>query len=130
MSPKDITAAIVVSPSTIARLLEPYRKWIKTITTDNGSESFVMSTLLKSKRNGIKFIRVRILRHEYITRKLGIIVYFADPHAPWQKGGIENTNGLIRQYIPNGTDFKNVSQQRIKILKLEIIMAKCLMMRT
>ncbi|MCI7599260.1 MAG: hypothetical protein SOY06_08660 [Prevotella sp.] len=55
---------------------------------------------------------------------------FANPHAPWQKGGIENTNGLIRQYIPNGTDFKNVSQQRIKIFKLEIIMAKCLMMRT
>ena len=120
MSPKDITAAIVVSPSTIARLLEPYRKWIKTITTDNGSESFVMSTLLKSKRNGIKFIRVRILRHEYITRKLGIIVYFADPHAPWQKGGIENTNGLIRQYIPNGTDFKNISLQRIKMIQRKI----------
>ena len=120
MSPKDITAAIVVSPSTIARLLEPYRKWIKTITTDNGSESFVISTLLKSKRNGIKFIRVRILRHEYITRKLGIIVYFADPHAPWQKGGIENTNGLIRQYIPSGTDFKNISLQRIKMIQRKI----------
>ena len=79
--------------------LEPYRKWIKTITTDNGSESF---------------------RHEYITRKLGIIVYFADPHAPWQKGGIENTNGLIRQYIPNGTDFKNVSLQRIKMIQRKI----------
>ena len=75
----------------IVRLLEPYRKWIKTITTDNGSEFFC---------------------HEYITRKLGIKVYFADPNAPWQKGGIENTNGLIRQYIPNGTDFKNVSQQK------------------
>ena len=76
---------------TIVHLLEPYRKWIKTITTDNGSEFF---------------------RHEYITRKLGIKVHFADPHAPWQKGAIENTNGLIRQYIPNGTDFKNVSQQK------------------
>ena len=42
---------------------------------------------------------------------------FADPHAPWQKGGIENTNGLIRQYIPNGTDFKNVSQQRIEMIQ-------------
>ena len=44
----------------IVRLLETYRKWIKTITTDNGSEFF---------------------RHEYITKKLGVKVYFADPHA-------------------------------------------------
>lgn len=99
MSQKDIAATIGVSPSTIVRLLKPYRKWIKTITTDNGSEFF---------------------RHEYITRKLGIKVYFADPHAPWQKGGIENTNGLIRQYIPNGTDFKNVSQQKIKMIQRKI----------
>ena len=99
MSQKDIAAAIGVSPSTIVRLLEPYRKWIKTITTDNGSEFF---------------------RHEYITRKLGVKVYFADPHAPWQKGGIENTNGLIRQYIPNGTEFKNVSQQKIKMIQRKI----------
>ena len=40
--------------------------------------------------------------------------------APWQKGGIENTNGLIRQYIPNGTDFKNVSQQEIKMIQRKI----------
>ena len=99
MSQKDIAAAIEVSPSTIVRLLKPYRKWIKTITTDNGSEFF---------------------RHEYITKKLGIKVYFADPHAPWQKGGIENTNGLIRQYIPNGTDFGDVSQQRIKMIQRKI----------
>ena len=69
--------------------MEPYRKWIKTITTDNGSEFF---------------------RHEYIAKKLGAKVYFADPHAPWQKGGIENTNGLIRQYIPKSLqkDFVNL----------------------
>lgn len=44
----------------------------------------------------------------------------ADPHAPWQKGGIENTNGLIRQYIPNGTDFKDASQQKIKMIQRKI----------
>ena len=53
---------------TIVRLLKPYRKWIKTITTDNGSEFF---------------------RHEYITRKLDIKVYFADPHAPWQRSRLQ-----------------------------------------
>ena len=79
--------------------MEPYRKWIKTITTDNGSEFF---------------------RHEYITKKLGVKVYFADRHAPWQKGGIENTNGLIRQNIPNSTDFNDVSQQRIKMIQRKI----------
>jgi len=45
---------------------------------------------------------------------------FAEPHAPWQKGGIENTNGLIRQYIPNGSDFNDVSQQKIKIIQRKI----------
>lgn len=83
----------------IVHLLEPYKYLIKTITTDNGSEFFC---------------------HEYITKKLGAKVYFADPHAPWQKGLIENTNGLIRQYIPKGTDFDNVSQQKIKEIQRQI----------
>lgn len=65
----------------VVSILLPYKRFgaLKTITADNGPE---------------------FADHEYITKKLGVPVYFTDPYCSWQKGRIENTNKLYRRYLP------------------------------
>lgn len=51
--------------------------------------------------------------HKRLTDKLGLNVYFAQPYASWQRGLNENTNGLLRQYFPKGTDFSRISHRAV-----------------
>ena len=78
------------------RRLLPYRKHVKTITTDNGPE---------------------FAAHKLITQYLGAVVYFADPYASWQKGAVENTNKLIRQYIPKKANFDDFTDRKIAMIQ-------------
>ena len=60
--------------------------------------------------------------------KTGLTVYFADPYSAWQRGTNENTNGLLRQYFPKGTDFKRITEECIAfaVKKLNHRPRKCL----
>jgi len=51
--------------------------------------------------------------HKRLTENTGVAVYFAHPHAPWERGICENTNGLLRQYLPKGTDLSLFSQEQL-----------------
>jgi IS30 family transposase len=77
------------------KTMSAYRAQMKTITLDNGLE---------------------FARHETIAESLGVDIYFAHPYASWERGINENTNGLIRQYFPKGTDFNQVSGEEIRFV--------------
>ena len=83
----------------VRKLLLPYKNSLKTITTDNGPE---------------------FAAHKDITKYLGVPVYFADPYCSWQKGTVENTNKLIRQYIPKKDSFDNYTDKRIMSIQKKL----------
>ncbi|SAL14711.1 integrase catalytic subunit [Caballeronia telluris] len=57
--------------------------------------------------------RKEMSRHRELTASTGVRVYFCDAHSPWQRGTCENTNGLLRQYLPKGADLSVYSQDEI-----------------
>ena len=80
----DVTAKVI-------ELIEAHPGLFETITADNGTEFH---------------------SYEEIERATGVTIYFATPYHSWERGTNENTNGLIRQYLPKRTSMKNVTQVR------------------
>ncbi len=85
-------AADCVTKATI-KLLEPFKPLLQSITADNGKE---------------------FAYHERISEQLSVDFYFAHPYCSWERGLNENTNGLIRQYFPKSTDFKEITDKAVE----------------
>ena len=81
------------------KLLKPHKRHLRSITTDNGGE---------------------FARHSLISKALGVQVYFTDPYSSWQKGTVENTNKLIRQYIPKHMDISRLSFNQLLAVQHKI----------
>ena len=83
----------------VTRLLTGYMNDVHSITGDNGTE---------------------FADHQTIAKKLKTKFFFTHPYSAWEKGLIENTNKLIRQYIPKKTNFNSLNQQQIKEIQYKI----------
>lgn len=59
-------------------------------------------------------------RHKAFSVATNVQVYFCDPRSPWQRGSNENTNGLLRQYFPRGTDLSSISQAQLNAIALRL----------
>jgi IS30 family transposase len=93
LSRLDRKSATETSKTIIKRLGKLPVKGRRTLTLDNGTEN---------------------AKHEKVTAKLGLKCYFAWPYAAWQRGANEHANGLIRWYLPKGTDFSKIDKDQLK----------------
>jgi transposase, IS30 family len=115
--------------SQIATLVERSSRYVMLVRIPYDRTAERVAALLAKKMEALPdFLRDSVTwdqgkemaAHASFTIKTGIDVYFCDPHSPWQRGTNENTNGLLRQYFPKGTDLSAYSQAQLDAVADEL----------
>ncbi len=105
----------------IATIVERQTRFTKLVKVNGRDTVSVVSALTKQVRTLPRELRrtltwdrgLEMVRHKNFSIATRVKVYFCDPRSPWQRGTNENTNGLLRQYFPIGTDMSQFSQQEL-----------------
>jgi IS30 family transposase len=114
--------------SHIVRLVERHSRFTAFIKVSDKETTTVVAALTKqirrlpaSLRRSLTWDRGHeMAKHELFTVATNVKVYFCDPSSPWQRGSNENTNGLLRQYLPKGTDLSSHSQAALDKIALRL----------
>lgn len=112
--------------SHIATLVERHSRFTMLVKVDGKDTSSVVSALAKQVRKLPAELRrsltwdrgLELAQHKEFTVATDVKVYFCDPQSPWQRGTNENTNGLLRQYFPKGTELSQYSQSHLNKIAL------------
>src|SRR5450631_4362548 len=112
----------------IATLVERHSRFTMLVKLPRKDTTTVVGTLAKHIRKLPEELRRSLTwdqgkemsGHKRFTVATNVQVYFCDPRSPWQRGSNENTNGLLRQYFPRGTDFSRISQSYLNAIALRL----------
>lgn len=112
---KDHASAIgtLVERSLRYTLVVPLKNLKAKTVTQSFTDAF--KSIPSELKSTLTYDQGKELTHTYklLEKKTKLKVYFTHPHSPWEKGTVENTNGLIRQYFPKGTDFREVETSEL-----------------
>jgi transposase, IS30 family len=110
--------------SAVGTLVERTSRLVLLVWVENGSalaalEGFsrVLNGVPEPLRKTLTYDQGKEMsEHKRLTDMTGVAVFFADPHSPWQRGSNENTNGLLREYLPKGTDLSGYTQDDLNAI--------------
>lgn len=137
MRPPEVAARIVPghwegdlikganNQSSVGTLVERLSRYVMLVKLDGATADDILhgfkrrlQTIPESLRKTMTYDQGREMsKHQTLSAALNMDIFFCDPRSPWQRGSNENANGLIREYLPKGTDLSQVSQQQLTAIE-------------